>query len=95
MLNTLRKLISKEEGTVIVLVAVGLTALLGFAATVTDVGLLYVERSQMVHAADAAVLVGVQELPENPTGAEQRAREYAQKNGLDPADLTITIAADN
>lgn len=94
MMNTLRKLIKKEEGTVLVLVAIGLTVLLSFTALVTDVGLLYLKRSQMVHAVDAAALAGVQELPDNPTGAEQKAREYAEKNGVDPADLSITVTSD-
>lgn len=95
MLNTLLKFIKKDEGTVIVLVAVGLSVFLGFTALVTDVGLLLVKRSQMVQAMDAAALAGVQELPGNPAGAEQKAREYAQKNGVDPAALNITISPDN
>lgn len=95
MITTLRRLIRKEEGTVIVLVAIGLTVFLGFTALVTDVGLLLMKRNQLVQAMDAAALAGVQELPDNPTGAVQKAEEYAQKNGVDPTEVNITITPDN
>lgn len=95
MINTLLRLIKREEGTVIVLVAAGLSVFLGFTALVTDVGLLLVKRSQLVRAMDAAVMAGVQELPDNPVAAVQKAQEYAEKNGVAPADLSITISPDN
>lgn len=93
MIDTLRKLIKREEGTVIVLVALGLTVFLGFTALVTDVGLLLVERGKLVQAVDAAALAGVQELPDNPTAATTKATEYAQKNGV--SSPTVTISPDN
>jgi Flp pilus assembly protein TadG len=93
MIDTLRKLFRKEEGTVIVLVALGLTVFLGFTSLVTDIGLLLVERGKLVQAVDAAALAGVQELPDNPTAATTKAAEYAQKNGV--SSPTVTISADN
>ncbi|MFZ5639947.1 MAG: pilus assembly protein TadG-related protein [Bacillota bacterium] len=93
MIDTLRKLIKREEGTVIVLVALGLTVFLSFTALVTDVGLLLVERGKLVQAVDAAALAGVQELPDNPTAATTKATEYAQKNGV--SSPTVTISPDN
>ena len=95
MFNTLLRLIKKEEGTVIVLLAVGLTVFLGFTALVTDVGLLLVKRNQFSQAMDAAALAGAQELPGNPAAAAQKAKEYALKNGVDPVDITVTISPDN
>lgn len=95
MFETLLKFIKKDDGSVIVPVVVGLSVFLGFTALVTDVGLLYMNRTQLVQATDAAALAGVQELPDNPTGAVQKAREYAQKNNVDPDSLTITVAGNN
>lgn len=95
MIKTLRSLIKREDGTVVVLVAIGITVFLGFTAMVADAGMLYMERSKLVQAMDAAALAGVQELPDNPSAAVQKAQEYAQKNGVNPADLTITVGVDN
>lgn len=95
MFNTLFNRLKKEEGTVIVLLAVGLAVFLGFTALVTDVGLLLVRRNQLSQALDAAALAGVQELPDNPGEAVNKAREYAQKNGVDPTLLNVTVSNNN
>lgn len=75
------RLIKQEEGAVLVMVAAGMVALLGFLALVTDVGFLYLNRTQLVNAADAAALAGVWHLPKDPGAATAAAREYALKNG--------------
>ena len=75
------KLIRREEGAVLVMVAAGMAVLLGFLALVADVGFLYLNRVQLVNAADAAALAGVWHLPGEPGEAKTVAREYARKNG--------------
>lgn len=52
----------KQEGAVLIWVAVALIALLGFAALAVDVGLLMAARNEAQNAADAAALAGAGEL---------------------------------
>lgn len=95
MLVNIKQAVAGERGAVLVLVAAAMVALLGFVALVTDLGLIYVQRTRLTNAADAAALAGVQELPGAPGEAEFVAREYAVKNGVDPGELEIGVAADN
>jgi hypothetical protein len=71
-----------ERGSVVVLVALCLAAVLGFAAVAVDVGYFVWQRQELQRVADAAALAGVQELPENPNGAVAVARDYAHRNGV-------------
>lgn len=74
-------LIKEQDGAVIVLVALLMVVLLSISALVVDVGALYLEKSRVQKAVDAAVLAGVQVLP-----ATERAKEIAiavaDKNGV-------------
>lgn len=83
----------KERGSVVVLVALGLTTLLGFGALVTDVGMFYVQKAKLQNAVDAAALAGVQELPKNPTRAQQVAQDYAMRNNV--SDITVNFETRN
>lgn len=83
----------KERGSVVILVALGLTTLLGFGALVTDIGMLYVQKAKLQNAVDAAALAGVQELPKDPTQAEQVAQDYATRNNV--SDITINFETRN
>ncbi|KUO78858.1 MAG: hypothetical protein APF81_18275 [Desulfosporosinus sp. BRH_c37] len=82
-----------ERGSVVVLVTLALTVLLGLCAIVTDVGLMYAEKAHLQNSVDAAALAGVQELPNDPNKAEQKARDYASQNGV--STVTVTFEADN
>lgn len=84
-----------EKGTVLVMVALAMVAFTGFTALVTDVGLLYLNRTRLVNAMDSAVLAGAQELPQNPGMALQMAVDYAGRNGINSADCMFTVAEDN
>lgn len=84
---------SSCRGSIAILVAIGLTVLLGCGAMVTDVGLIYAEKAKLQNAVDAAALAGVQELPNNPDGAAQIAQDYAQQNGADT--ISYSFEADN
>jgi hypothetical protein len=53
-----KKRLSEESGNVLVLAALSMTALVGFVALATDVGLLFNDRRNMQIAADAAAMSG-------------------------------------
>lgn len=82
-----------ERGSIVVLVALALTSMLGFCAIVADIGVLYAEKAHLQNSVDAAALAGVQELPNNPTLAEQTAKSYASQNGV--TDVTVTFDGNN
>lgn len=85
----------EENGTILILVAVGMVAFLGFLALVIDGGNLYLYRNRLARAADASALAGAQELPDYPAAAEVKASEYAEKNGVEPGRLSVTVSDDN
>lgn len=69
-----------ETGQVVVLFAICLVVLLGFAALVLDVGFAYYADRSLQASADAAALAGAQELPDAAT-ATTLAREYSGSAG--------------
>lgn len=83
----------QERGSVVVLVALALTGLLGLCALVTDVGLIYAEKAHLQNSVDAAALAGAQELTGDRSQVEQKARDYASQNGV--SEVTINIAENN
>ena len=104
----LSRLIKKgEEGQVLVVAALGLAALLGFAALAIDVGFFVWERRALQNAADASALAGVMELPNSPTAAVAMANDYAVRNGVgdrgwvvesinvDATAITVSVAHPN
>ena len=84
----------ERKGSVLIIVAVALVALLGIAALVVDAGLLYYTKVFLSNAADAAALAGVQELPKNPTDAQNTAISYATDNGVDEGGVIAEILPD-
>ncbi len=88
----MRPFLRDEKGTVILLVALGMTVFLGLLALVIDGGQLYFEKSKLQKAVDAAVLAGAQDLPTRNDKARQEANKTAQFNGLaedDEIDVTF------
>jgi len=83
-------LIHPENGSVVVLVALLLTILLGLSALVVDLGVIYVNYTHLQNTLDTAVLAGVQELPSSTSKAQEVALQYAQDNGI--AQVTISFA---
>lgn len=88
------RLIKEEKGATVVLVALCITVLVGMAAIVTDVGLVYLNKWKLTNAVDASVLAGAQELPQSPDSAVIKALDYAAKNGLDPTTVQVTVSID-
>ncbi len=84
-----------RRGGVLVIAAAALPVLLGFAALVTDVGTLYLNKSQLSNAADSAVLAAAQELPKNPEDARTVAATFSLRNGKATDTVTTNISTDN
>ncbi len=95
MKSKLLHIMKRQEGTATILVTIAITALLGFTALVTDVGIMYINRHQLINAVDAAALAGIQDLPNDATNAVNTANLYAQENGVDVANLTVTVENNN
>src|SRR5439155_25572150 len=79
-----------ERGQVIMLAALLLPLLLGMAALAVDVGSYSAHRRNLQNAADAIALAAARDLP-NATDAQTTANVYAAKNGIDPANMTVTV----
>ena len=69
-----------ERGQSLVIVLIFMTALIGMAAAVIDVGSWYRTDRKIQANADAAALAGAQELPESKAAAELAALTWADKN---------------
>ena len=94
MLHQIQRLLREEKGSVIVVIAIAFTLLLGFVALAVDTGVLYLEHNRLSGVTDAAALAGAQELPDTDK-ARTTAREYAQINGVDADTLNISFSQDN
>lgn len=79
-----------ERGQALILAALAMVVLLGFAALSIDVGYWYSQKREVQKAVDAAALAGAQDLPDDYVMAESKAREYLTKNGITDED-TISI----
>ena len=79
-----------ESGQVLVMAALLVGVLLGMAAMAIDIGGWASHRTSLQNDADAIVLAAVQELPDE-TAAHDIADEWAVKNDINPADMTVTI----
>jgi Flp pilus assembly protein TadG len=82
-----------QSGQAIVLTVVFLTALLGMAALVLDVGSWYRAHRNLQATADASALAGAQALPDTPGDATSLAGQYASKNAPDLASTQITLSS--
>jgi len=88
MLGWIAALRKDERGQGLVLAALAMSVVMGFAAMAVDAGSFYQERRGLQNAADAAALAGAQELPQNPSAAVQKATEYA---GLNEPGATVQV----
>ena len=89
------KKIAQRKGIIIVLVAFLMVVFLTLLALVVDVGMLFLERIELINILDAVVLSGVQELPDNNFEAKEVAQEYAANNNLSQDQITISIIDTN
>jgi hypothetical protein len=97
--------VRSERGATMILVAVAMSALLGFLALAIDLGMLYVAHSDAQRAADAAALAGASAFLDYSNSAavgpaRQRALEYAERNTfqngpIDSTQVAITVLQDS
>ena len=80
-----------EGGQILILFAMMIVVLVMFLMLVVDVGMYVMERRNTQNVMDAAALAGAQELPDSSVLAEQYAREYATRNGIDGSELVISF----
>jgi Flp pilus assembly protein TadG len=95
-MKTVPTSIREESGQALVFVAVILTALVGMAALVVDVGSWYHADRKLQTAADAAALAGAQHLPTEPVTAKNVALDFAQRNysGIPAPTVTFPSAGE-
>jgi Tfp pilus assembly protein PilX len=96
---------NKEEGFVLITVAVVLLAVIGFVALGVDVGVLYGARTSAQQVADAAALAGAFTFINNPTAVQpdtayNHALQVALNNSVlgtpvAAADVTVTVDVAN
>jgi Flp pilus assembly protein TadG len=82
-----------SSGQVIIIAALLITAIIGMAALVVDMGSLYEDRRSLQAAADAAALAGAQELPDT-IEAEQEAQNNISSNYND-TNYTVEVGFDS
>ena len=83
-----------EGGQGLVVAALAMVVILGVMALVIDAGVFMHERRELQKAADAAALAAAVELSGGgcgPCAASQAAREYVERNGIDPSDSNTTV----
>lgn len=79
-----------EHGQVLLMFVMLMPVLLGMVAMAVDIGGYASDRSTLQHSADAIALAAVQELPD-ADAAQSVADQWALKNNIDLADMTVTI----
>jgi len=87
--------VNNNRGSITILMAIALLALVGVMAYVIDVGIIYAEGIKLSNAIDAAALAGGMELLGDPDAAVEVANQYLVDNGVDLANTTLTIGEDN
>jgi hypothetical protein len=81
-----------ERGQVLVIAALFMVALLGFAALVIDTGRATVERRRLQNTVDAAAHAAIMVLPDNPSTASTAAHSWATKNGMSGALTSVSFS---
>jgi hypothetical protein len=79
-----------ERGQVVMVAALLLPVLLGMVGMAVDIGTYASERRTLQNAADSIALAAAQELPDE-VAARDAGEEWADRNGINLADLTIVI----
>jgi Flp pilus assembly protein TadG len=92
--NLLGLLRHRERGQAIVLVPLCMAIISGVTALAIDVGSFAADRRDLQNAADAIALAAAQDLP-NSGAVQATANSWAAKNGINVADMTVTITQQN
>ena len=86
--------LNEEKGSIIIIVALSLTFIMGFAALVMDYGSVVIEKTKFQNAVDAAALSAANYLPSTSL-ATTKANSYVELNGYTPTDIAITFSNSN
>lgn len=93
----LTRLFKDERGLSFILASVGMMALFGMSALVTDFGRIALARQQMINAVDSAAMAGARVLSLDPDpstrelAAQQQAINVAVANGAPAGGITVSI----
>ncbi|NLL06500.1 MAG: hypothetical protein GX270_12115 [Clostridiaceae bacterium] len=87
--------IRNKKGTTMVLHVITFTVIAACASIVVDIGVVAYKKADTVKATDAAALAGAQSILYEEDNPIMTAREYLQKNGVNPDDANIEILGDN
>lgn len=77
-----------QRGQALIVLTLMMSVLGGMLAMSIDTGLVFQDRRSLQNAADAAVMAGVVELPQNPSEARDKAREWLAKHDVAPEEIT-------
>ena len=82
---------SEDDGVILVISAIVLVLFMAIAALVIDLTLKSQGRQSLWNSADAAVLAGASQLPDDPDGAAKLANDFALRNDADlDGELVVT-----
>lgn len=93
MRSRLEARVEPESGAILVMMAVLMTVLIGFAAFAIDFGWIYWNGIRIQHGADAAALSGVIYEPGDQATAYTEAFAAAAENGYNNANAETTVTA--
>lgn len=92
------RLIDKQRGAVAIMVAIAMIALIGLLGIVIDLGNLFIRKTELQNAADAAALAGAKRLNGTTTGVNNAvadAIDMASRNASDFGTEAVAITAAN
>jgi Flp pilus assembly protein TadG len=92
--SLIRRLHRGQRGQAFFFVVAAMAVIGGMAAIAIDLGSYSADRRDLQNAADAIALAASQDLPDQ-SDAIAAANEWAAKNGIDLADMTVTVIPQN
>jgi hypothetical protein len=85
----MKSFIRRQEGQIIILVALLISIFMGATALVVDIGSLYLEKNRLQKIVDAAALAGAQELPLKVSNLKTVINQTIVANGGNPNNFFI------
>lgn len=83
--------VKSNKGTSTVIYAVLFAVIVAFAALAVDVGIVFLEKSRLSSAVDAAVLAGAQELISESGNVRNVVDYYIQENNIYPDQIDVSV----
>lgn len=80
-----------EKGNVAIILCLAMAAIFAICAYSVDIGIVYVEKTRLSNAIDAAALAGIIELPVDKNTAKDITTLYLNKNGVDEKQVDIIM----